>query len=78
MFSRISEGRVEALNNIDVGERPSISEMSPDKDAHIFCTSNESINSLWRVTDTFFVNCWFCHPLKPCYLLEMAKLITHY
>jgi hypothetical protein len=77
LLSWICKRVVKTFDNINVWERPSVSEVSPDKHTHVFSTSDEGVHRLRGVLDASFVNSWFCDPLQPGDLLEMPKLMAH-
>ena len=77
MLSWICKRVVKTFDNVNVWERPSVSEVPPDKHTHVFCASDEGVYRLRGVLDASFINSWFCDPLQSGDFLEMAKLMPH-
>lgn len=67
---------VETLDCIDVGERPSITELSPDEDTHVVRTSDKGVCSC-GVRGVSAVDRGLAHPLHACHSLEVTKGVTH-
>jgi hypothetical protein len=76
LFTRVGKWVIKALDNIDERKGPAVSEVAPNKDAHVTTASNKCWH-LCIIWERLFIYRRLCDPLYLWNSLEVPERVAH-